>query len=44
MGVVVQRMVPAEAAGVMLTIDPVTGDRSAIVIEAAYGLDDLRVA
>jgi pyruvate,water dikinase len=38
MGVVVQRMVPAEAAGVMLTIDPVTGDRSAIVIEAAYGL------
>lgn len=38
MGVVVQRMVPAEAAGVMLTIDPVTGDRSGIVIEAAYGL------
>jgi pyruvate,water dikinase len=38
MGVVVQRMVPAEAAGVMLTIDPITGDRSAIVIEAAYGL------
>jgi pyruvate,water dikinase len=38
MGVVVQRMVPAEAAGVMLTLDPVTGDRSGIVIEAAYGL------
>jgi pyruvate,water dikinase len=38
MGVVVQCMVPAEAAGVMLTIDPVNGDRSAIVIEAAYGL------
>lgn len=38
MGVVVQRMVPAEAAGVMLTIDPITGDRSTIVIEAAYGL------
>jgi pyruvate,water dikinase len=38
MGVVVQRMVPAEAAGVMLTIDPVTGDRSQIAIEAAYGL------
>jgi pyruvate,water dikinase len=38
MAVVVQRMVPAEAAGVMLTIDPITGDRSAIVIEAAYGL------
>jgi pyruvate,water dikinase len=38
MGVVVQRMVPAEAAGVMLTLDPITGDRSTIVIEAAYGL------
>jgi phosphoenolpyruvate synthase/pyruvate phosphate dikinase len=38
MGVVVQRMVAAEAAGVMLTIDPVTGDRSQIAIEAAYGL------
>ena len=38
MGVVIQRMVPAESAGVMLTIDPMTGDRSAIVIEAAFGL------
>jgi pyruvate,water dikinase len=38
MGVVVQCMVPAEAAGVMLTIDPVNGDRSQISIEAAYGL------
>jgi pyruvate,water dikinase len=38
MGVVVQAMVPAVAAGVMLTIDPVNGDRSAIVIEASYGL------
>jgi pyruvate,water dikinase len=38
MGVVVQRMVTAEAAGVMLTIDPVTGDRSQIAIEASYGL------
>jgi pyruvate,water dikinase len=38
MGVVVQCMVPAEAAGVMLTLDPITGDRSHITIEAAYGL------
>src|SRR5215207_3586880 len=37
MGVVVQCMVPAEAAGVMLTIDPISGDRSLITIEAAYG-------
>jgi pyruvate,water dikinase len=38
MGIVVQRMVPAAAAGVMITIDPVTGDRSQISIEACYGL------
>jgi phosphoenolpyruvate synthase/pyruvate phosphate dikinase len=38
MGVVVQCMVPAEAAGVMLTLDPITGDTSSITIEAAYGL------
>ena len=38
MGVVVQRMVAAEAAGVLLTIDPITGDGSSIVIEGAYGL------
>lgn len=38
MGVVVQRMVPAEAAGVMMTLDPITGDRSQISIEGAFGL------
>jgi rifampicin phosphotransferase len=38
MGVIVQTMVPAQAAGVMLTIDPVNGDPSGIVIEAAHGL------
>ena len=38
MGVVVQTMVPAEAAGVMLTLDPVTGDRSQITIEGSLGL------
>ncbi|HEX9106728.1 MAG TPA: PEP/pyruvate-binding domain-containing protein, partial [Longimicrobiales bacterium] len=38
MGVVVQQMVPAQTAGVMLTIDPTTGDRSSILIEAAPGL------
>jgi phosphoenolpyruvate synthase/pyruvate phosphate dikinase len=38
MGVVVQCMVPAEAAGVMMTLDPISGDRSQITIEAAYGL------
>jgi len=38
MGVVVQQMVSAEAAGVMLTIDPITGDQSGIMIESAFGL------
>lgn len=38
MGVVVQTMVPAEAAGVMITLDPVTGDRSQISLEASHGL------
>jgi pyruvate,water dikinase len=38
MAVVVQRMVDAAAAGVMITLDPVTGDRSQITIESSYGL------
>jgi pyruvate,water dikinase len=38
MGVVVQRIVPADTAGVMMTLDPVTGDPSQITIEAAFGL------
>jgi phosphoenolpyruvate synthase/pyruvate phosphate dikinase len=38
MGVVVQAMVPAEAAGVLLTLDPLSGDPSQVTIEAAYGL------
>jgi phosphoenolpyruvate synthase/pyruvate phosphate dikinase len=38
MAVVVQRVVPAEAAGVLFTIDPLTGDRSQVTIEAAVGL------
>tara|TARA_B110000503_G_scaffold30499_1_gene49345 strand:+ start:1452 stop:4028 length:2577 start_codon:yes stop_codon:yes gene_type:complete len=40
MGVVVQRMVPAESAGVMMTLDPVSGDRSCIYIESAFGLGE----
>lgn len=38
MAVVVQRMVEAEAAGVLITLDPVTGDRSQITVEGAFGL------
>ncbi len=38
MGVVVQHMVDAKAAGVMITLDPVTGDPSQVTVEATYGL------
>lgn len=38
MAVVVQRMVNARTAGVMFTRSPVTGDRSVITIEGAWGL------
>ena len=40
MAVVVQRMVPAVAAGVLFTIHPVTGAADEMVIEAARGLGD----
>lgn len=40
MGVVVQQMVPADVAGVMMTIDPITGDDSTIFVAAAYGLGE----
>nr|CTQ95848.1 Phosphoenolpyruvate synthase (EC 2.7.9.2) [Kibdelosporangium sp. MJ126-NF4] len=44
MAVVVQRMVPAAAAGVMFTADPVTGSRDSIVINAAWGLGEAVVS
>lgn len=37
MAVVVQRMVDAEVAGVLFTADPLTGSRSASVVDAAPG-------
>jgi pyruvate,water dikinase len=36
----IQQMVPAQAAGVAFTLDPVTGDRSKVVIEAVWGLGE----
>ena len=42
-GVIVQLMVNADRSGVMFTADPATGDRSHIVIEAAYGLGEVVV-
>ncbi len=41
--VVVQRMVAAEKSGVIFTVDPATGNRDHIVIEAAFGLGELVV-
>jgi pyruvate,water dikinase len=38
MAVVVQDMVEARVAGVMFTRSPTTGDRSVVVLEAAWGL------
>jgi pyruvate,water dikinase len=44
MGVIVQRMVAATAAGVALTADPISGDRSASVITAVRGLGERLVS
>jgi phosphoenolpyruvate synthase/pyruvate phosphate dikinase len=38
MGVTVQRMVEAAVSGVMFTCNPLTGDRSMVAINAAWGL------
>ncbi|QHK19779.1 phosphoenolpyruvate synthase [Pseudarthrobacter psychrotolerans] len=42
--VVVQKMVPADIAGVMFTANPVTGVRSEIVVEASPGLGEAVVS
>jgi pyruvate,water dikinase len=43
-GVVVQRLVPADVAGVLFTCDPVSGDPDRWVIEASWGLGEAVVA
>ncbi len=37
-GVVIQAMVPADVAGVMFTVNPLSGDPGEMVINAGYGL------
>lgn len=44
MSVAVQRMVDAEVAGVAMTLDPITGDRTRIVIDASWGLGEAVVS
>ena len=40
MSVAVQKMVDARSAGVAMTLDPITGDRTKIVIDSAFGLGE----
>jgi pyruvate,water dikinase len=40
LAVVVQALVPAEAAGILFTANPVDGDRGQVVINAAWGLGE----
>ena len=44
LAVVVQRMVPAQVAGVLFTADPVTGQRTRSVIDASPGLGEAVVS
>ncbi len=38
LGVIVQALVPADAAGVLFTVNPLSGDTTELVLNAAYGL------
>ena len=40
LAVVVQQLVPAEAAGILFTANPLTGDRDEMMINAAWGLGE----
>ncbi|GGL54198.1 rifamycin-inactivating phosphotransferase [Planomonospora parontospora] len=44
MAVIVQRMVFPDAAGVLFTADPVTGDRKVATVEAGFGLGEALVS
>lgn len=43
-GVVIQAMVDADVAGVLFTVNPLTGDAGELVIDAAYGLGSVVVS
>ena len=44
MAVVVQVMVPSDVAGVLFTVNPVTGERSEMVVNASFGLGEAVVS
>ena len=44
LAVVVQAMIPSEAAGVMFTANPVTGNQDELLVSASYGLGEAVVS
>ncbi|MFE3291021.1 PEP/pyruvate-binding domain-containing protein [Rhodococcus sp. NPDC059234] len=44
MAVAVQKMVNAKVAGVAMTLDPTSGDRSKIAVDASYGVGEMVVS
>ena len=44
MAVIVQSLIAADASGVIFTVDPLTGERGNIVIEACFGLGEALVS
>jgi pyruvate,water dikinase len=44
MAVIVQRMVPSDAAGILFTADPVTSNRKVATVEAGFGLGEALVS
>lgn len=44
LAVVVQQMIPAQAAGILFTVNPVTGARDEVIVNAAWGLGEAIVA
>src|SRR5947209_14749469 len=44
LAVVVQELVPAEAAGILFTANPVTGERNQVMINATWGLGEAIVS
>ncbi len=44
MAVVVQRMVFPQAAGILFTVDPITGNRKVVSVEASFGLGEALVS
>ncbi|UOY02351.1 PEP/pyruvate-binding domain-containing protein [Blastococcus sp. PRF04-17] len=44
MAVAVQKMVNSRSSGVAMTLDPSTGDRSKIIVDASYGVGEMVVS